>query len=46
MTDGSECAIASLVEPDPKLWNRYVYVGNDPVNFVDPEGLSAWSKFK
>ena len=31
---------------DPKSWNRYVYVGNDPVNFIDPTGLTAWSKFK
>jgi len=26
---------------DPKLWNRYVYVGNDPINFIDPSGLSG-----
>jgi uncharacterized protein RhaS with RHS repeats len=31
---------------DPKLWNRYVYVGNDPINYVDPSGLSWWSKAK
>jgi hypothetical protein len=24
---------------DPKSWNAYVYAGNDPVNFVDPDGL-------
>ncbi|MGE5648368.1 MAG: RHS repeat-associated core domain-containing protein [Acidobacteriota bacterium] len=24
---------------DPQSWNRYSYVQNDPVNFVDPEGL-------
>jgi RHS repeat-associated protein len=24
---------------DPQSWNRYAYVGNDPVNFVDPQGL-------
>ncbi|MEK7992222.1 MAG: RHS repeat-associated core domain-containing protein, partial [Planctomycetota bacterium] len=31
--DGS----ASLTKP--QSWNRYVYVGNDPINFNDPEGL-------
>jgi RHS repeat-associated protein len=24
---------------DPGQWNKYVYVGNDPVNFYDPLGL-------
>jgi RHS repeat-associated protein len=23
---------------DPQSFNRYTYVGNDPVNFIDPEG--------
>ena len=28
---------------DPKQWNRYVYTGDDPVNFDDPTGLcSDW----
>lgn len=31
-------ALAALAW-NPLLWNRYVYVGNDPVNFVDPTGL-------
>jgi len=26
---------------DPQSFNRYVYVGNDPVNFVDPSGLCS-----
>lgn len=25
----------------PQSWNRYTYVGNDPLNFVDPSGLNA-----
>jgi RHS repeat-associated protein len=25
---------------DPQSFNRYTYVGNDPVNFVDPSGLN------
>lgn len=24
---------------DPKQWNRYVYVGNDPINHTDPTGM-------
>lgn len=23
---------------DPQAWNRYSYVGNDPVNYIDPTG--------
>jgi RHS repeat-associated protein len=29
----------SAVPKDPGGWNRYDYVGNDPVNFGDPSGL-------
>jgi len=27
---------------DPQSLNRYSYVGNDPVNFIDPLGLSGY----
>lgn len=27
---------------DPQSFNRYAYVQNDPVNFVDPSGLDEW----
>lgn len=31
---------------DPRTVNRYAYVGNDPVNLVDPEGLRPfWTRF-
>ncbi|WP_454645471.1 RHS repeat-associated core domain-containing protein [Bradyrhizobium liaoningense] len=26
-------------------WNRYSYVGNDPLAFTDPNGFSWWSNF-
>ncbi|MBK9438868.1 MAG: hypothetical protein IPN51_12970 [Chloracidobacterium sp.] len=26
---------------DPQSFNRYHYVGNDPLNFIDPSGLDA-----
>jgi RHS repeat-associated protein len=32
-------ALTSIL--DPKQWNRYVYVGDDPINFVDSSGLKA-----
>jgi len=27
---------------DPQSLNRYTYVRNDPVNFIDPDGRSIW----
>ena len=32
---------ASTGASDPGNWNRYAYVGGDPVNFNDPHGLYA-----
>jgi hypothetical protein len=31
------------IPADPQSWNRYAYVRNDPVNRVDPNGLSFFS---
>jgi hypothetical protein len=34
--------------PDPlnaQAWNRYSYVGNDPLTFTDPSGFSWLSHF-
>ena len=30
---------------DPGSWNRYSYVGGDPINFYDPQGLVRWNPF-
>src|SRR5581483_7553668 len=30
---------ASAAPENPQSWNRYAYVGNDPVNWNDPRGL-------
>lgn len=30
---------------DPQAWNRYSYVGNDPLTFTDPNGFSWLSSF-
>ncbi len=29
---------------DPQTLNRYAYVGNRPLTFVDPLGLNAWDE--
>jgi RHS repeat-associated protein len=34
--------MASGGPPDPQSWNRYAYVRNDPVNYLDPEGLQDY----
>jgi RHS repeat-associated protein len=35
----------SMSVGDPQSFNRYAYVGNDPVNLIDPSGLDKkWSK--
>ncbi len=37
--------IASSSTTDPQSWNRYAYVQNDPVNFIDPRGLQRAAPF-
>jgi RHS repeat-associated protein len=32
---------AALNPKDPREWNRYPYVANDPINFIDPSGEAA-----
>ncbi len=31
--------MASGAAAEPQSWNRYSYVGNDPINYTDPAGL-------
>jgi RHS repeat-associated protein len=31
---------------DPQSWNRYAYVGNDPVNRTDPSGLNGFCYYR
>lgn len=33
--------LASAKPVDPQSWNRYCYVGNNPMNFIDPSGMAA-----
>jgi len=35
--------LGSMSIAEPQSFNRYAYVQNDPVNFVDPDGLLWWS---
>jgi RHS repeat-associated protein len=35
--------LASANVGSPQSWNRYAYVQNNPVNFIDPNGLSICS---
>lgn len=34
--------LGSMNIADPQSTNRYAYVENDPVNFIDPSGLCGW----
>jgi RHS repeat-associated protein len=27
----------------PQIWNRYNYTGNQPLSYVDPDGLYRWA---
>jgi hypothetical protein len=38
--DPYQAVSSAAVNPaDPSRWNRYPYVGNDPINYADPTGL-------
>jgi RHS repeat-associated protein len=37
--------ISSAKQNDPQSWNRYIYVGNRPLNYIDPSGLD-WIQHK
>lgn len=34
--------LASANPGEPQSWNRYVYCANNPLNYVDPNGLDWW----
>jgi RHS repeat-associated protein len=39
--------LAAVNPSNPQTWNRYAYVGNDPVDYIDPSGLvrTPWGIF-
>jgi RHS repeat-associated protein len=37
--------LAAADPSNPQTWNRYAYVGNNPLNTIDPLGLRDWTFF-
>jgi RHS repeat-associated protein len=36
--------LAAVDPTNPQTWNRYAYVGNNPLNQVDAKGLCSWDE--